>query len=50
VDEVKVVTITHDFKARLRSYQLLAHAFSLTDRSPDAPARSGTMLPGMTTS
>ena len=31
-EELKVVTITHDFKARLRSYQLLAQAFSLTDR------------------
>jgi luciferase family oxidoreductase group 1 len=31
-EELKVVTITHDFKARLHSYQLLAQAFSLTDR------------------
>jgi hypothetical protein len=28
-EEVIVVTITHDFKARLRSYQLLAEAFGL---------------------
>ncbi|HEX4996177.1 MAG TPA: hypothetical protein VFX87_14430 [Methylomirabilota bacterium] len=29
-DELVVVTITHDFKARLRSYELLAEAFDLT--------------------
>jgi luciferase family oxidoreductase group 1 len=29
VDEVVVVTITHEFKARLRSYELLAEAFAL---------------------
>ena len=29
VDEVVVVTITHDPKARLRSYELLAQAFGL---------------------
>lgn len=29
VDELVVVTITHDFKARLRSYELLAEAFAL---------------------
>ncbi|HWN15626.1 MAG TPA: LLM class flavin-dependent oxidoreductase, partial [Candidatus Dormibacteraeota bacterium] len=28
-DELIVVTITHDFKARLRSYELLAEAFDL---------------------
>jgi alkanesulfonate monooxygenase SsuD/methylene tetrahydromethanopterin reductase-like flavin-dependent oxidoreductase (luciferase family) len=28
-DELIVVTITHDFKARLRSYELLADAFEL---------------------
>jgi alkanesulfonate monooxygenase SsuD/methylene tetrahydromethanopterin reductase-like flavin-dependent oxidoreductase (luciferase family) len=27
--ELVIVTITHDFKARLRSYQLLAEAFGL---------------------
>jgi len=26
-----VLTITHDFKARLRSYELLAQAFGLPD-------------------
>ena len=31
-EELMVVTITHDFKARLRSYQLLAEAFGLGDR------------------
>ena len=30
VDEFVVVTITHDFKARLRSYELLAEVFSLS--------------------
>jgi alkanesulfonate monooxygenase SsuD/methylene tetrahydromethanopterin reductase-like flavin-dependent oxidoreductase (luciferase family) len=29
VDELVVVTITHDFKARVRSYELLADAFGL---------------------
>jgi len=29
-----VVSITHDFKARPRSYQLLADAFGLSDQSP----------------
>jgi alkanesulfonate monooxygenase SsuD/methylene tetrahydromethanopterin reductase-like flavin-dependent oxidoreductase (luciferase family) len=38
-DEIMVVTITHDFKARLRSYQLLAEAFGL----PEPPSRSDTM-------
>jgi alkanesulfonate monooxygenase SsuD/methylene tetrahydromethanopterin reductase-like flavin-dependent oxidoreductase (luciferase family) len=28
-DELVIVTITHDFKARLRSYELLADAFDL---------------------
>jgi hypothetical protein len=32
-DELIVVTITHDFKARLRSYELLADAFGLTGRT-----------------
>ena len=29
VEELVVVTITHDPKARLRSYELVAHAFGL---------------------
>jgi alkanesulfonate monooxygenase SsuD/methylene tetrahydromethanopterin reductase-like flavin-dependent oxidoreductase (luciferase family) len=29
VDELVIVTITHDFKARVRSYELLADAFGL---------------------
>jgi len=33
-DELIVVTITHDFKARLRSYELLAEAFELNGRPP----------------
>jgi len=32
VDELVVVTITHDFKARVRSYELLAEAFGLSGR------------------
>ena len=31
-DELVIVTITHDFKARLRSYELLADAFGLEGR------------------
>jgi alkanesulfonate monooxygenase SsuD/methylene tetrahydromethanopterin reductase-like flavin-dependent oxidoreductase (luciferase family) len=43
VEELKVVTIAYDFKARLRSYQLLAEVFELPDRPsgrllPEAPA------------
>jgi hypothetical protein len=30
VDEVVIVTITHDFAARLKSYELLAREFELT--------------------
>jgi luciferase family oxidoreductase group 1 len=33
VDEIVVVTITYDFAARLRSYELLAQAFDLTPRA-----------------
>jgi hypothetical protein len=29
VDELIIVTIAHEFKARLRSYELLAEAFGL---------------------
>ncbi len=32
VDELVVVTICHDPKARLRSYELLAEAFALESR------------------
>jgi alkanesulfonate monooxygenase SsuD/methylene tetrahydromethanopterin reductase-like flavin-dependent oxidoreductase (luciferase family) len=34
-DELIVVTITHDFKARLRSYELLAEAFGLPGAATD---------------
>jgi hypothetical protein len=34
-DELIVVTITHDFKARLRSYELLAEAFELPGAATD---------------
>jgi alkanesulfonate monooxygenase SsuD/methylene tetrahydromethanopterin reductase-like flavin-dependent oxidoreductase (luciferase family) len=33
VEELMVVTIVHDHRARMRSYQLLAEAFNLTPRS-----------------
>ncbi|MGH7914559.1 MAG: LLM class flavin-dependent oxidoreductase [Candidatus Binataceae bacterium] len=33
IDELMVVTIVHDHRARMRSYQLLAEAFNLTARS-----------------
>jgi luciferase family oxidoreductase group 1 len=33
-DEWVILTITHDFKARIRSYELLAQAFGLTPRTP----------------
>jgi len=35
VDEFVVLTITHDFAARLRSYQLIAEAFGIS--APDPP-------------
>ena len=37
-EEIIVVTITYDHAARLRSYELLADAFSLTRRSGLAAA------------
>jgi hypothetical protein len=33
VEELMVVTIVHDHRARMRSYELLAEAFHLTARS-----------------
>jgi len=47
VDELVVVTITHDFKARLRSYELLAEAFGFASAQP-APSRADTIrhVPG----
>ena len=33
VDEMMIVTIVHDHRARMRSYELLADAFELTRRS-----------------
>ncbi|MBX6396376.1 MAG: LLM class flavin-dependent oxidoreductase, partial [Alicyclobacillaceae bacterium] len=30
-EEMMIVTITHDFEARLKSYRLLAEAFDLAD-------------------
>jgi luciferase family oxidoreductase group 1 len=37
VDEFVVLTIAHDFAARLRSYELLAQAFDLPRREPSIP-------------
>ena len=37
-EEIMVVTIAHDFKARLRSYQLLAEVFGLTGPRAKPPA------------
>jgi luciferase family oxidoreductase group 1 len=37
-EELMVVTITHDFKARLRSYQLLAEVFGLAERGAGSAA------------
>src|SRR5262249_59014051 len=37
-EEIMVVTITHDFKARLRSYRLLALDFGLTGPRAGSPA------------
>ena len=36
-DELIVVTITHDFKARMRSYELLAEAFDLPGDAEESP-------------
>jgi alkanesulfonate monooxygenase SsuD/methylene tetrahydromethanopterin reductase-like flavin-dependent oxidoreductase (luciferase family) len=36
-DELVVVTITHDPKARLRSYELLAEVFELPRREESSP-------------
>ena len=33
IEELMVVTIVHDHRARMRSYELLAEAFQLTPRS-----------------
>jgi hypothetical protein len=33
VEELMVVTIVHDHRARMHSYELLAEAFNLTARS-----------------
>ena len=42
VDEFVVVTITHDFAARLRSYELLAETFALKALTPNpSPAGAG---------
>lgn len=37
VDELVIVTITHDFKARVRSYELMAEAFELPARGGSGP-------------
>jgi luciferase family oxidoreductase group 1 len=37
VDELMVVTVVHDHRARMRSYELLAEAFNLTPREVSGP-------------
>ncbi|MGK2966156.1 MAG: LLM class flavin-dependent oxidoreductase [Tepidiformaceae bacterium] len=44
VDEFVVVTITHDFAARVRSYELLAQAFDLPAAPADSAARTATAV------
>jgi hypothetical protein len=44
-DELVIVTITHDFKARLRSYELLAEAFGLDGAADGAPPAQEEDLP-----
>jgi len=44
VDEFVVVTITHDFAARVRSYELLAEEFELAAPSPCHGQRVGTAM------
>ena len=41
-DELIVVTVTHDYRNRLRSYELLASAFELDAGSQIAPAETAT--------
>jgi luciferase family oxidoreductase group 1 len=40
-DELMIVTITYDFAARLRSYELLAETWNLEGARPGAPGRQG---------
>jgi len=39
-EEIMIVTITHDHRARLRSYRLLANAFGLKPRAPSTPIQT----------
>ncbi|MEZ4502376.1 MAG: LLM class flavin-dependent oxidoreductase [Dehalococcoidia bacterium] len=41
VDDVIVLTITHDYAARLRSYELIAEALGLGERAAAAPPEAG---------
>ncbi|MBD0258571.1 MAG: LLM class flavin-dependent oxidoreductase, partial [Cytophagales bacterium] len=41
VDELVIVTITHDFADRVRSYELLAEAFGLPTTRTEAVALHG---------
>jgi luciferase family oxidoreductase group 1 len=38
VDELMILTIVHDHRVRVRSYELLAEAFGLVPRTPDGAA------------
>ncbi len=40
-DELIVVTITHDYADRARSYELLAEAFDETADTPETPVDDG---------
>jgi luciferase family oxidoreductase group 1 len=40
-DDVIIVTITHDYAARLRSYELVARAFGLSERADSLPPEPG---------
>ncbi|HUY05986.1 MAG TPA: LLM class flavin-dependent oxidoreductase [Acidimicrobiales bacterium] len=44
VDEIVAVTITHDHRARVRSYELLAQAFGLSSAKERNVAHSGVQL------
>jgi luciferase family oxidoreductase group 1 len=46
VDEMMIITVVHDYQARLRSYQLLAEAFDLPSRVAKGALAIGSQTPG----